>query len=405
MMMRTTLRVAGRCASLAAIAAVLLYGGTAAAAELSICVDTSDPMVAVETRLAQAVAAHEHATLRMHQFDSSDGDDPYSLKDFAKLADHHCTLVLGFPIDTDVTNVDLGGLHASRPYAHTGFALVTSRGSKATTLQQLPRGSKVEVTYLTTPNIYFVEHPDLIAGVALNTDDALKALISGEVNAAMLWQPAVTRYLAEHHLGDRYAAHPLRLAHANFNLVALYAGQHAEAGAAFDRSIAAMQVSGELAQVLAPYVEAGAVPASGKGGAASAPPAVAGAIPLTTSAPPTASASAPAAALYTTAQATAGQQKFSDNCAACHGKQLEGFVGPALKGKHFAPAKANYHVSDIFTIVSKNMPASQPGSLDHLTYVEIMAFLLQQNGYPAGGKALTFDGAEQSKAPFISPDK
>lgn len=47
------------------------------------------------------------------------------------------------------------------------------------------------------------------------------------------------------------------------------------------------------------------------------------------------------------------------------------------------------------------MPATQPGSLPKDDYVEIMAFLLQENGYPAGSTALTFDQAKQSKVDFI----
>ena len=47
------------------------------------------------------------------------------------------------------------------------------------------------------------------------------------------------------------------------------------------------------------------------------------------------------------------------------------------------------------------MPATQPGTLPHDDYVEIMAFLLQQNGYPAGKTELTFDGASASEVPMI----
>ena len=46
------------------------------------------------------------------------------------------------------------------------------------------------------------------------------------------------------------------------------------------------------------------------------------------------------------------------------------------------------------------MPASNPGSLQHDDYVQIMAFLLQQNGYPAGAKELTFEDAGASKVAF-----
>jgi hypothetical protein len=47
------------------------------------------------------------------------------------------------------------------------------------------------------------------------------------------------------------------------------------------------------------------------------------------------------------------------------------------------------------------MPATQPGSLEHDDYVQIMAFLLQQNGYPAGSRALAFDSAQNSSVPLL----
>ena len=108
-----------------------------------------------------------------------------------------------------------------------------------------------------------------------------------------------------------------------------------------------------------------------------------------------------APALYTAAQADAGKQKFADNCAQCHGDNLEGMAGPALKGNLFASAKANFHVGDIFNIVVKNMPSTQPGSLSHDDYTQIMAYILQQNGYPAGSNPLVFDAALTSNVPLI----
>jgi mono/diheme cytochrome c family protein len=105
--------------------------------------------------------------------------------------------------------------------------------------------------------------------------------------------------------------------------------------------------------------------------------------------------------LYTDAQASTGHIKYLGNCAMCHGPKLTGRAGPALKGPNFANAKSAFSVSDIFNIVAQNMPASNPGSLDQGDYVQIMAYLLQQNGYPAGSKALDFNGASTSKVPLI----
>ncbi len=106
-------------------------------------------------------------------------------------------------------------------------------------------------------------------------------------------------------------------------------------------------------------------------------------------------------ALYTAAQAATGADKFAANCALCHGKKLQGRVGPALTGPNFASAKANFKVSDVFLFLSRQMPAQQPGSLPKQDYVDIMAFLLQQNGYPAGGVPLTEAAAASSTVPLL----
>src|SRR5690606_41171798 len=101
------------------------------------------------------------------------------------------------------------------------------------------------------------------------------------------------------------------------------------------------------------------------------------------------------------AQAERGKADYAENCALCHADTVSGRSGPALKGKHFANPAADFHVGDIFTIVSQNMPATQPASLEPKVYADIMAFLLQENGYPAGDKELTFDDAKASKEPLI----
>jgi polar amino acid transport system substrate-binding protein len=47
------------------------------------------------------------------------------------------------------------------------------------------------------------------------------------------------------------------------------------------------------------------------------------------------------------------------------------------------------------------MPATQPGSLSHDDYTDIMAYVLAQNGFPAGSAALTFDAGTQSQVPLL----
>jgi alcohol dehydrogenase (cytochrome c) len=77
---------------------------------------------------------------------------------------------------------------------------------------------------------------------------------------------------------------------------------------------------------------------------------------------------------YTSAQVTAGQTAYRQQCASCHGVQLQGVSAPALTGKSFANAHLN--LSQERTIVTTQMPLTAPGSLKPQQYAEIMAYLL-----------------------------
>lgn len=106
---------------------------------------------------------------------------------------------------------------------------------------------------------------------------------------------------------------------------------------------------------------------------------------------------------FTSSQMTRGEKQFAQSCSTCHGEHLEGGAGPALTGPTFETLskKVGANVGDIFTYMTTNMPLNEPASLSHDQYVSIMAFILSRNGYKAGGKALTFANAQQSKAPII----
>ena len=109
-------------------------------------------------------------------------------------------------------------------------------------------------------------------------------------------------------------------------------------------------------------------------------------------------------ALYTEDQATKGALAYYKNCSMCHGPLLDGqsagYSGPALKGPEFADPSYDFHVNEMFNFVAKLMPPGEPGTLTHEEYVEIMAFILQQNGYPAGSHELVYEEAEKSKVPI-----
>ena len=102
-------------------------------------------------------------------------------------------------------------------------------------------------------------------------------------------------------------------------------------------------------------------------------------------------AEADAPALYTAAQASAGGTIFAQTCATCHGSQLEGVAGPALKGNifHQMAAAQNLNAQSLLAVVSQTMPQDNPGTLTPVQYSALVAFILQQNGYPAGTAELS----------------
>jgi len=95
-------------------------------------------------------------------------------------------------------------------------------------------------------------------------------------------------------------------------------------------------------------------------------------------------------ALYTADQATAGAAVYSQACAACHGAQLEGVAAPALKGANFGEMATaqSLTVDALLDVIANTMPQSDPGSLKPDDYAAVTAYILQQNGYPAGSTAL-----------------
>lgn len=86
-------------------------------------------------------------------------------------------------------------------------------------------------------------------------------------------------------------------------------------------------------------------------------------------------------AAYTEEQAAAGAEAFAQSCGGCHGADMIGIF------QTYPTAKSYYD------FISVGMPMDQPGSLSPRRYLSIIAWLMQQNGFPAGGTALTDSAA------------
>ena len=93
---------------------------------------------------------------------------------------------------------------------------------------------------------------------------------------------------------------------------------------------------------------------------------------------------------YTRAQAASGAAVYSATCQQCHGVNLQGQSGPGLVGAAFRNyvGKAGTAAS-LEDFIARQMPADKPGSLTQQQYLDVTAFLLSRNGYPAGDVPLT----------------
>ena len=89
--------------------------------------------------------------------------------------------------------------------------------------------------------------------------------------------------------------------------------------------------------------------------------------------------------VYTTAQAERGGAFYAKECASCHGEGLMGQdQAPGLIGSQFLATWNGQTVGDLFEQTRKSMPLEAPNSFSRQEYLDVVAFMLRANGFPAG---------------------
>jgi mono/diheme cytochrome c family protein len=393
-----------------------------AAAVLNVCIDQANPTAAMDLRVARAVAETQGYSVNQVSFEGyGRGGDGLPPGRFAKMAQSECQLIMGFPVDVSHPNLP-PNVDATSAYASTGFVLIRRAGAAKMSLSELPSGSKVGIAQLDTyAGLLFAAHPNIVMHVYPKDSLMLAELQAKHIAAGVAWQPSIAAYE-----NSRQASRSLNIVvlpgeHMLWNLVALYVPQSQDAAHVFDKGLYELQSKGQLERLIEPYGQAaaaGAAPISAQRpqawSDAQSPmarllPAVAwnanpGVLILVSDSSAKSKSKHKVPALYTEDQAAKGALAYFQNCAMCHGPLLDGqssgYSGPALKGPEFADPSYDFHLSDIFNFVAKLMPAATPGSLTHEQDVEIMAFILKQNGYPAGSNELVYEDAEKSKVPI-----
>ena len=99
---------------------------------------------------------------------------------------------------------------------------------------------------------------------------------------------------------------------------------------------------------------------------------------------PSGGASPAVMAFYTEEQARRGQRAFRRVCSECH-------YTSEFKGPVFTDAWARRTARDLYRELRRTMPDDNPGGLPRQTYVDVMAYMLELNGYPAGSDELPTD--------------
>jgi mono/diheme cytochrome c family protein len=96
--------------------------------------------------------------------------------------------------------------------------------------------------------------------------------------------------------------------------------------------------------------------------------------------------------IYTPEQAKRGKAEFDQTCSRCHNLALIGSErGPAIKGSAFLSHWDKGSVADLFIKIRDTMPEGGPGTLNEDTKIDILSYILQQNGFPAGTEELKKD--------------
>ncbi len=100
--------------------------------------------------------------------------------------------------------------------------------------------------------------------------------------------------------------------------------------------------------------------------------------------------------VFTAEQAKRGNDAYQASCSACHGSDLHAtdpeavdLTGPAIRAKWSGKT-----LQDRFETIRDTMPPGSANTLGDKTYMDVLAFILQSNEFPAGNQELVPETAK-----------
>jgi quinoprotein glucose dehydrogenase len=93
--------------------------------------------------------------------------------------------------------------------------------------------------------------------------------------------------------------------------------------------------------------------------------------------------------VYNEEQAQRGRAVFLDQCSNCHGRDLEGAdMTPPLTGGVFMSNWDGLTLGDLADRIRVSMPLNSPGTLSRQQTVDVVAYILRFDQFPAGKEEL-----------------
>ena len=101
--------------------------------------------------------------------------------------------------------------------------------------------------------------------------------------------------------------------------------------------------------------------------------------------------------VYAAAQAARGKVVYQEICAECH----DTGEAPTLFGAGFMRRWFQESLDDVFTKMRTTMPLNGPGRLPAGTYLDVLSFVLEESGFPAGTEELTANPAQLASIAIV----
>ena len=105
--------------------------------------------------------------------------------------------------------------------------------------------------------------------------------------------------------------------------------------------------------------------------------------------------------VYTEEQARRGEPVYDAECSECHGPGMEGIdMAPGLAGGDFVWNWDGLPLGDLFERMRISMPQADPTSVSRAEKADILAYMLEMSGYPAGDTELPTRARDLNRVTF-----